>query len=132
MGYKDVNDSPAACVIGKRYVIKRLREEGILEPNCKDLNKAIAELKFKLSDKKMPTENINSLIEEVFNIGVKSGFKRALLRIQDGSIRVRKLPNEEWWSTSTNSISYNFTVKIPNVESESAKIKTTIKLSEYI
>lgn len=132
MGYKEANGLPAACAIGKHYVIKKMREEGILEPDCKGLSNAIAELKVKLSGKKMLSEDINNLIKEAFNIGVENGFKRALARIQDGSIRARKLPNKECWSISTDSISYIVTAKIPNVESEVIKIKTTIKLSEYI
>ena len=89
--------------IGQNYVIKRLREAGILDSECKGVDNAISELKAKLGKLNEASPEIDNLILEAFNLGVRSGFSKALDKFQDGSIKTQKVSNEDSWNLNSDS-----------------------------
>ena len=109
---------------GKNSVVKKMREEGILDEDCRGVDNAIAELKKKLAGSKFPEEEIDNLIKEAFEIGVDSGFARCLSRFQDGKITARKVANENFWVLHCDSYSYQITRKLPSAAGN--KIDTTV------
>ncbi|MCS6029403.1 hypothetical protein LNO20_16125 [Klebsiella quasipneumoniae subsp. quasipneumoniae] len=96
-------------VIGKRHVLKRLREEELISYGCKEIDDAILQLKTKLN---LTNSQIIDFVNTIFSAGVKSGFTRALDRIEDGRISVRKIKNEEHWQLFCESHSYTISNEI--------------------
>lgn len=61
-------------------------------------------------------ESLDELIFEAFSIGAKSGFDRALARFEDGSIKTRKVPNEDVWQLTSSSTRYQITKDLPSAK----------------
>lgn len=113
-------------VIGKRHVLKRLREEELISYDCKGIDDAILQLKTKLN---LTNSQIIDFVNTIFSAGVKSGFTRALDRIEDGRISVRKVKNEEYWQLFCESRSFTISNEI-NIQNEIYKVKTKIEMKD--
>ena len=130
--FKPSATTPAkACEIGKNSVIKKMREEGLLDENCKGVDNAIAELKAKLGQLTDVSPELNKLIRESFELGVKSGFSRSLKRFQDGSITTRKVNNEDQWVLYSNSNRFQITQSLPSMNDEKVKSTVYVTLAEH-
>ncbi|TMP14253.1 hypothetical protein CWC02_18885 [Pseudoalteromonas sp. S2721] len=121
--------------IGQNFVIKKLREEGILDSECKGVDNAIEELKKKLgllsqvSPDEASTE-IDNLILEAFNLGVQSGFSKALDKFQDGSVKTQKVANEDSWYLNSDSKFFKVKERLPSINDE-FDATVTITLSTH-
>ncbi|HCH49352.1 MAG TPA: hypothetical protein DEV59_01390 [Proteus sp.] len=97
------------------------------------LTNSIEQLKIKLKERNENdlSELANNLIQTAFETGVHSGFKRALERIQDGKIEVRKIRNEDLWQLYSYSQRYQITENIPAMDKEYQKVVTHVVLSTF-
>lgn len=116
--------------IGQNYVIKRLREAGILDSECKGVDNAISELKAKLGKLNEASPEIDNLILEAFNLGVRSGFSKALDKFQDGSIKTQKVSNEDSWNLNSDSKFFKTKEVLPSVN-DKFEATVTITLSTH-
>lgn len=97
------------------------------------LTNSIEQLKERLKEKNENDlfELANDLIKNAFETGVHSGFKKALERIQDGKIEVRKVRNEDFWQLYSCSQRYQITEYIPAIDEECQKVVTQVVLSKF-
>ncbi|ALS34716.1 hypothetical protein PTRA_b0197 [Pseudoalteromonas translucida KMM 520] len=116
--------------IGQNYVIKRLREAGVLDSECKGVDNAIAELKAKLGKLNEASPEIDNLILEAFNLGVSAGFSKALDKFQDGSIKTQKVSNEDSWNLNSDSKFFKAKEVLPSVN-DKFEATVTITLSTH-
>lgn len=75
--------------------------------------------------------SINELIQDAFDKGVQSGFAKGISKFIDGSIRARKVRDEESWVLSTNSRKYQITTTLPSAGDEKIKTTSYIKMNEH-
>ena len=82
--------------------------------------------------KKYPGNNefIDALTCEAFAIGVHSGFNRALARVHDGKITVRKVRGSDEWGLFSNSVKYQFTEALPTADGGTNKETVVLYLSD--
>lgn len=91
------------------------------------LEDLIAQLRQKNPDN---TDDIDALIYEAFAIGAHAGFNRALARVVDGKITVRKVRNSDEWALSSCSKKYQITAALPAASGGTAKETVEIFLSD--
>ncbi|OEE89421.1 hypothetical protein A1OQ_11620 [Enterovibrio norvegicus FF-162] len=85
-----------------------------------------------IENPKQADKIINELIESAFDTGVQEGFKKALDRVQDGKIKVRKARDKEQWILTTESRQYQITEKIPSIGNVEDQNSTAyISLAEH-
>lgn len=116
--------------IGQNYVIKRLREAGILDSECKGVDNAISELRVKLGKLTDVSPEIDNLILEAFNLGAQSGFSKALDKFQDGSVKTHKVSNEDSWNLNSDSKFFKVREVLPSINDE-FEATVTITLSAH-
>lgn len=115
--------------------IKRLEEEFNVEadgdtPTVR-MESVISKIKQELGIDIEQASALNCLIASAFNVGAQEGFKRALQRVEDGKITVRKIMNEERWQLSSSSRQYQITEELPSFDGSELKETVYIELSEH-
>lgn len=108
-------------------VVSRFEGEFDLEAEGSKPTERLESIIEKIKNKHSDINNeINELLLEAYSIGTRSGFERALCRLQDGKIYSRKIRNKDEWELFSNSKKYQITEKLPSASEK--YIKATVYL----
>ncbi|EOD9421142.1 hypothetical protein ACJ5M9_002773 [Vibrio campbellii] len=95
------------------------------------MESVIEKIKQEMGTDSVKSETLNELIASAFDIGVQQGFKRALDRVENGKITVRKIREQERWQLYCDSPTYQITQRLPSFGGSEIKETVFIKLTEH-